>query len=380
MDLQRIFGRATLGLAVAVGGCHNSEPPPPRQVEAAAYASTDDGRLEVREDLATLLRFAPVKIESVAAWLEGFGSLDFAPGASYAISVPFDGIVESVLVQRGDDVVPGQLLGKLRSRELAKLRADLPRLDATLVAERDSLKRLVSLQKQEAASEREVIEATARVKSLEAETEGIRIGLTAAKAELEGGDVYLIKAERKGQVLERNIHPGEHLDSSTPQSEFLIADPSRLIVIAQFPERDSPLLKNGQSASIRVSALRDEELTGSVSAVVRSIDPDNRTTTVVCTLSQADERLQAKMSLRVKVEVHGAPQLVVPQAAILLRRESRVVLVRRGERQLERRTVQVGGRIGDQVQVLSGVSEGEEVVVENAVLLDGELDQVLSAN
>ena len=380
MEVVKVLFASALCLVLILTGCHYGPPPPPRQVEAAAYTSTEDGGLEVREDLAKLLRFAPAKFESVAAVLEGFGSLDFEPGASYAISVPFDGIVESVLVQRGDEVAPGQLLGRLRSRELAKLRADLPRLDATLVAERDSLKRLTNLRKQEAASEREVIEATAHVKSLEAETEGIRIGLAAANAELEGGDLYLIKADRKGQVLERNIHPGENLDSSTPRSEFLIADPSRLIVIAQFPERDAPLLKNGQSASIRISALRDEELTATVSAVVRSIDPDNRTTTVVCTLSEADERLQAKMSVRVGVEVHSVPQLVVPQAAILLRRESRVVLVRNGDRQLERRAVRVGSRIGDRVQVLSGVSDGEEVVVENAVLLDGELDQVLSAN
>jgi len=86
------------------------------------------------------------------------------------------------------------------------------------------------------------------------------------------------------------------------------------------------------------------------------------------------------MSVRVNVQVEGESKLVVPQSAILLRREARVVLIRRGERLLERRPIQVGLRIGDQVQVLTGLDQGDEVVVDNAVLLDGELDRVLVDN
>jgi multidrug efflux pump subunit AcrA (membrane-fusion protein) len=54
-----------------------------------------------------------------------------------------------------------------------------------------------------------------------------------------------------------------------------------------------------------------------------------------------------------------------------------VVLVRRGERELERRPVVVGASVDSQLEIASGLNEGEEVVVEGAVLLDGELDRLL---
>ncbi len=83
------------------------------------------------------------------------------------------------------------------------------------------------------------------------------------------------------------------------------------------------------------------------------------------------------MLASVTVIVKGENMLVVPRAAVLLRRDTHVVLVRRGERDLERCTVVVGGNVDSKVEIVSGVSEGEEVVVEGAVLLDGELDRLL---
>jgi membrane fusion protein, heavy metal efflux system len=346
----------------------------------APYELSAEGFLAVREDLVPLLKFTAAAPQNVQAQVYGYGKLDFASGASYAIRVPFDGIVESVEVERGDEVKVGQFLAKLRSRDLAKLRSDLPRLSATLVSEQDALKRLEGLLRDEAASERDVIEARSRVKSLEAEIEGIRVGLTAAKAEFEGGDTYWIKAEREGQILERNIHPGEQIESTDSEPEFIIGDPRRLVAVGQFPERDAALLKKGQPVTIRVTALRDESLAGQIHSIVRRIESDSRTTRVSCNLFAPDQRLQAQMSVRIDVSVEGDSVLVVPHSAVLLRRESRIVLVKHGERQIERRSIQVGQRIGDFVQVLSGISEGEQVLVENAVLLDGELDRVLADN
>ena len=369
----------TVMICAATGGCQRANSAP-RNVEEAAFESTDGGRLKIRDDLVPLLRFTPVTKTAVAAELEGFGKMTFAPGASYAIRLPFDGIVEDVEVEVGAQVEVGQVLCRLRSLDLAKLRSDLSRLTVSLESEQQQLKRLEALLARGSTPERNVLELRARVAGLQAEVEGIRVGLAAARAELTGGDVYLAKAQRAGQVLARNIEPGEQIESTDSEPAFLIGDPTRLIVVAHLPERDAPLLQPGQPCQISVSALGDEKLDGEVSAVVRAIDPSNRTTKIVCSLATADARLQSEMSARVQVKVTGAPRLVVPQSAILLRRESRVVLVRTGQNELERRPVKIGLKVGEHIQVLSGLTEGEQIVIEGAVLLDGELDRVLSAS
>ena len=87
--------------------------------------------------------------------------------------------------------------------------------------------------------------------------------------------------------------------------------------------------------------------------------------------------VRAHMLAHITVAVQGEPQLVVPREAVLLRRDTRVVLVRHGECQLERRPVIVGTSVDTRLVILSGVNEGDEVVSAGAVLLDGELDRLL---
>lgn len=62
---------------------------------------------------------------------------------------------------------------------------------------------------------------------------------------------------------------------------------------------------------------------------------------------------------------------------MLLRRDALVVFVAAGEQLLERRVVALGAGFGDKVQIVDGLAAGDEVVIDNAVLLDGELDRLL---
>lgn len=83
------------------------------------------------------------------------------------------------------------------------------------------------------------------------------------------------------------------------------------------------------------------------------------------------------MVARVLVRVKGKYGLVVPRSAVLLRRDDYVVFVRRGDDEIERRVVQTGLNFGKDIQIVTGLSEGEIVITEGAVLFDGELDRHL---
>jgi membrane fusion protein, heavy metal efflux system len=341
------------------------------------YQLVDQTTLRVRDDLARLLAFAPARSSHLDAQLQGFGRLAFAPDASYAVRVGYSAFVERVLVNPGDDVKAGQVLATLRSSEVARLRADVQRLISTIASETDAVERSERLVREGAASDRELVESRTRKASAEAELKGLRESLGAQGLPLQGSERYELRATAAGQVLARNIHPGERVSSDGSEAAFVIGNSKKLVVRASFSERDAPLLEEGASCTFTVSALGGQRFAGTLRRVLRAVEAKTRTADAVCAPNADDPRFRAEMVARVEVGLEGDGVLVVPRQAVLLRRDDKVVFVKKGPVSVERRAIEVGMSIGEQIQILSGLKAGEEVVVENAVLFDGELDRLL---
>lgn len=336
-----------------------------------------NGLLQVRPDLVGELRFAKAGKSRLLAELHGVGEIDFSPGSLTALRIPFDGIIESVEVSAGAKVAKDDILARIRSSELARMRADIRRLTSELTGQHDALRRIKELTQSGVVSDRRVVELEAKIGSLEAERRGVFVALRAARTSEEGEDLFELRSPRDGEVITRTIEPGEQAHAPENQPAFIVADTDSLIVRAYFPERDAPLLKPGFPCRFEIAAVGDAPLTGRVESVVRAIDRDKRTVSVTCSIDGPTPAIRAYMQARITVMVQGEPEIIVPRDAVLLRRDNRVVLVRRGDNELERRPVVVGSNIDTRVVILSGVNEGEEVVTEGAVLLDGELDRLL---
>lgn len=364
-------------LLVIGGGCDKHQPSARVEVEEAPYSVTDAGLLRVRPDVAKLLQFTRVEKSPVIAEVHGVGEIDFTPGGLTALRIPFEGIIESVEVTAGATVAKDTILARVRSSELARMRADVRRLASELTGQYDALQRIKDLVESDVVSRRRLVELQAKIGSLEAEKNGVLVALRAARTNESGEDLFELLSPRVGQVIERHIDPGEHAHDPENQPAFIIADPKSLIVVASFPERDAPLLKEGFLCRIEIPALGDLPLQGRVISVVGAIDRQRRTVDVACAIDALQPGVRAHMLAHVTVAVQGTPQLVVPRDAVLLRRDARVVLVRRGEAELERRAVVVGASIDNRIVILSGIDEGDELVSGGAVLLDGELDRLL---
>lgn len=372
-----------IGAALLLGGCgpvrlgSNPEPLPLGPVEEAPYKVLSGGRMQVRADLASLLKATPARVAEAAAEVEGFGKFGFAPGASYALRPPFAGVVESVEVQVGQKVTKNQVVARIRSPELAKLRADLAKLDGDRAAQVEAVARVEGLVRDGATARRELSEAKSKLADFESSLEAAKNALSSAQAETTGGDLYQVRAPRDGDVLAMHVEPGQRIDTLSVRPAFIVGDPLDLVISASFPERDAPLLDEGDVCRIYVPALGEVALPGKLTSVVRAIDAQSRSVRVVCKLDAPDPRLRSEMAARALVRVSSDQFLIVPRDAVLLRRDERVVLVRTAPNMVERRLVKTGMNVGESIQILGGLKSGEEVVVDGAVLLDGELDRIL---
>jgi len=345
---------------------------PPFQIDPNAPT-----QLRVRADLDAKLITETLHTLPLRARLVGYGRVAFAPNASYAVRVPFTSFVDRVLVSVDDVVVPGQPLAELRSSEAARLRAELTDAQVALAANRQALARIERLTRDGTATERELSEARAQVQTGTAHLAGLRAQLDAAGIPAGEGDKYVLRATSAGRVLVRNVDPGERMSADSTDPAFLIGDPDRLVVRASFPERDAVWLDEVHACAFTVNAVGADRFDGQLSQIVRAVDPTTRSAVATCAPAKQDHRLAAEMQARVKVQVDGPPKLFVQRAALMLRRDETVAFVRTAPGVVERRHIETGLSLGDMVQVIHGLSEGEQVVVRNAVLLDGELDQLL---
>lgn len=148
-----------------------------------------------------------------------------------------------------------------------------------------------------------------------------------------------------------------------------LPDLSAIQMTARVDEADRGRVQAGSNVRVRVDAVPDRELTGTLKdiSVVAKPDfttwPPVRNFDVVVTLSDADARLRSGMSASARVELDRLPDvLVVPTGAVFQRGAATIVYVAaRGA--VESRPVTVLRRGRDQIAIASGVSEGERVAL-----------------
>ncbi len=153
---------------------------------------------------------------------------------------------------------------------------------------------------------------------------------------------------------------------------FDIADLSHLWAMADVYESDLPLVRLGMSATVTVPYLPGKTWTGLVTNVAPVVDEKTRTIKVRVEVDNAGGELKPEMFSDVVLKAAIGEGLVVPESAVVHSGEHDLVFVDTAGSRLEPRSVQLGARVPEGLQVLSGLAEGESVVTSANFLLDSE--------
>ncbi|HEY6898793.1 MAG TPA: efflux RND transporter periplasmic adaptor subunit, partial [Rhodocyclaceae bacterium] len=148
---------------------------------------------------------------------------------------------------------------------------------------------------------------------------------------------------------------------------------SKVWVVADVAEQDAARLRLGQAAKVQVDALPGSALQGRVDFIAPLLKNETRTLSVRVELPNPGQRLRPGMYAKLLLESGGSEKLLtVPNSAVLDSGRRQMVLVERGEGRFEPREVSLGQRGDERVAVLSGLKEGERVVVAANFLIDAE--------
>ncbi|MGO9586153.1 MAG: efflux RND transporter periplasmic adaptor subunit [Limisphaerales bacterium] len=271
------------------------------------------------------------------------------------IEAKISGRIEQMLVVPGQNVKMGELLMQLDAREVP---AQLDRALAVRQQAESDLKRATDLIQQKILSQSEYDNAQSKFRVADA---------AAKEAEAMLGYTKVI-APFDGVITRKYADVG---DLAAPGKSLLEMEDARdLRLEADVPEAVISHLTLGDKLGVRVSGVTNE-LEGVVSEIAPSADPNSRTFLVKLDLP-ATPGLRAGQFGRAAMPVGETSALRVQASAVVQRGQMELVfVVVNGHAQL--RIVKTGKRIGDEVELVSGVDAGEKVVVDGAAnLVDGQ--------
>ena len=164
-----------------------------------------------------------------------------------------------------------------------------------------------------------------------------------------------------GVVTARNYDPGD-MTGTLPILTVAQVRPMKIVINAS--ETEYSRIYKGLAAKITFDSYGGEVFDGVISKILPTVDPSTRTFAVEIDIPNADERILPGMFARVELSLGEATHVVVPDLAVVKQQGSGnryVYLYRDGK--VEYVQVQLGQRIGNSYELLSGVPSGSQVVI-----------------
>ena len=314
--------------------------------------------------------------EATAAGISANGYVVARTKASVSAKLP--GRLRYLGVHEGSEVRPGEIIASLDNRDFVASRdaaeAAVARGEAKRDQARRDLARAVSLRERQVISDTDLENVSTRMGVLEAQLSEAQARAALAQANLE--NTY-VRAPFRGTVLRKDAEVGEIVAPSsaggglTRTAIVTMADLTTLEVEVDVNEAYIARITSTQPARIVLDAYPDTSFAGRVRQVVPTADRDKATVQVKVSILDRDPRILPEMGAKVVFEESSARsaagtvsrRVLVPKGALVRAAGGpRVWVVENGKASSQ--AVEAGLEHDDQVEIRSGLTGGESVIVD----------------
>lgn len=372
---------------VATLSCGRAEPPKDEHAKPEGAADEAHGEernaVEIDESMMRDLRITTRVVESrpggERATLLGELAVDQRKYAE--VATPAGARIVRVFVDAGDRVKQGDALAELTSPDLGRARAEYVSAAARVRLAESALERKRGLATENIVPLREVQEAESALAEARAAQRAGRAAIAGYGVDPPEGDdslsgTFTLRSPLAGWVTERNAVTGALTDPSA--AAFKVGDLSTLWLTVHAFERDAVRIRKGALAQLSFSALPGQDHEGRVTMVGRNVERESRTIPVRIDVANRSGELRPGMSATAAVPIGDAGEsiLTVPVAsAQRVRGEWCVFLPKGDDQHFEIRRIGRGRDLGGSVEILSGLTAGEKVVVDGAFLLKAQAEK-----
>ena len=275
-----------------------------------------------------------------------------------------DGQIIKLPYYEGDAVKKGAVVARLDDKLLL---AQLARAQATLQQAKQDLARTKNLFKKKLVSDEELNRTQTALEVARADEEVLatRVSYTTIRAPISG--VVSARLSEPGNIAERHTHL------------LTISDPTSLITEVTLSELLISKLSLNHPVKVSVDALGGQVFDGHVSRIFPNLDPVTRRGTIEVELKPVPEGARPGQLCRVKLKTNAANRLLIPFSALRRDQTGEYVFSIDEEQKVQRTKVLGGLRIGEQVEILDGLTEGQQVVTKGFLdLVPGKKVKIVS--
>lgn len=256
------------------------------------------------------------------------------------------------IANRGDRVTRGGILARLDDRVL---QAQYEAAKTGFELADDTFNRLEALYA-------DSIISTQDFQSARAQRDQAKAQLDLTEKQLQDSQ---IEAPFSGRIEERMIRTGELINPGQPV--IRLVNTERIRILSGIPERYSGEITEGSEVIVNLRAVNGNSITSKITYAGNVIDPDTRTYTVEIEFENPGERIKPDMVADLQIRRATLEDVIVIPRTAVLRDEEGVSVFRsreeNGRKIAELVNVRTGAASGPLIQILDGLSDGDEIVV-----------------
>lgn len=364
-----------LALALLLAACKPAATP-----DETVAEQQDPNVVELTPILQSQAKIAAVGKAEIREVLRVPGSIQVDDQRVARIGASVTGRITDINAMLGQDVRQGEVLATLNSTELAQNQLLYIKAAQQIALQTKAVERARLL------LEADVIGA-AELQRREAELSAAQADLYTAKEQLQvlgmsekaiaqiarSGQIRSysnVDARLSGTVISRKVNLGQVVQPA--EELFIVADLSRVWAVAEVPEQQVELVQEGEDVEIEIPALSNRKFTGKLIFVGDVVNPLTRTVTVRTDLENSDEAIKPDMLVSMLVQSKLTQQLAVPRPAVVRENDCDYVYVEIGPNKFRLREVELGTEYREMAVVVSGLDEGEKIIVDGAFHVNNE--------
>ncbi|BBU32336.1 cobalt-zinc-cadmium resistance protein (plasmid) [Burkholderia sp. THE68] len=282
------------------------------------------------------------------------------------------GIVEQVAVSIGETVRKGQLLAVVASTDLADRRSELLTSERRLSAARTAYQREKMLWEERISAEQDYLQAQVQLREAEIAVQNARQKLIALNANPGGGALnrYELRAPFSGTIVAKHVTPGEAIAAEA--NVFTLSDLSTVWAEMAVPAQHFDAVRVGRTATVKAAAFASSSQ-GPISYVGALLGEQTRSAQARVVLPNPDGAWRPGMFVNVFVSAGGQTVPVAVVSDALQEIDGSPAVFVATPKGFVAQPVRTGRKDDRMVEVVSGLSVGQQYVASNSFVLKAEL-------